>query len=224
MVLAATMVARRMATNCCRRQSTSFDPLSALRLPCCRDAYVSATIVPLASWKSSKSVGSLVNGAEVICYRDGSVEKINRSTGELVRTFGGNNNRGYKQVSINGKTNVVHRLICQAFAEVWEPNWGVDHINGVKSDNRPENLRQFETNSEHLREHQNKPEGCSSKYRFVSWSKILKKWRVRVQADGKTIHGGYFEDEIEAARAADVLAEKHGYGEAAFNRTKHTEV
>jgi hypothetical protein len=127
-------------------------------------------------------------------------------------------------VYINGKVFYVHRIICQAFAEIWEPAWSVDHVNGVKTDNRPENLRQMETNSEHQRAFKTKPAGCSSKYRFVCWHKMSKKWIVQMKANGKSIYGGLFDDEIEAARAADAIAEKHGFDEAAFNRTKHPEV
>lgn len=173
---------------------------------------------------SAEGVTIDVDGVELTCYRDGSVEKVDGRTGELVRQFGTSDAKGYKVIGINGKGLGVHRLIHEAFSESWEPTFNVDHISGVKDDNRPENLRQFETLSEHLRQHQDKRANCSSKYRFVCWNKINKRWHVQLFVNGKRIHGGYFEDEIEAARAADVLAEKLGYGERAFNRTNHTEV
>lgn len=141
-----------------------------------------------------------------------------------MRTFGSYDGKGYKQIGINEKKFKVHRLICQAFSENWEPTWNVDHINGVTDDNRPENLRQFETESEHNKAHKSKIAGCSSKYRFVSQRKQSKKWRVSVNSNGKTIFGGYFDDEIEAARAGDALAEKHGFDIQALNRTHHPEV
>ncbi len=173
---------------------------------------------------SAEGITIDVDGVDVTCYFDGSVEKIHGLTGELIRTFGTNRPDGYKQVSINRKSFLVHRLVCEAFLENWQPKFWVDHINGCTSDNRPQNLRQMETISEHLREHQDKRPGCSSKYRFVCQSSNANKWLVQLFANGKKIYGGYFADEIEAARAADVLAEKHGYGERAFNRNNHTEV
>ncbi len=171
-----------------------------------------------------QSVTITVNGVDIKCYRDGSVEKIHGRSGKLIRTFGTNRRDRYKQVSIKGKKFLVHRLICQAFGENWEPNFWVDHISGVKNDNRPENLRQLETRSEHNKAHQDKRPGCSSKYRFVSWDKKSKKWRMQVKANGKNIYGGLFDGEIEAARAGDALAESLGFDEEAFNRTKHPEV
>ncbi len=167
-----------------------------------------------------------VNGVDVICHRDGSIEKIDGryKDNRLVRTFGSNVPEGYRAIGINGKGFRVHRLICQAFAEIWEPTWSVDHVNGVKADNRPENLRQMETNSEHNRAFKTKPAGCSSKYRFVSRDKRRQKWQVQVIVNGKYIWGGYYDNEIEAARAGDALAKKNGFDVQALNRTHHPEV
>jgi len=173
---------------------------------------------------SAEGITIGVDGVELTCYYDGSVEKIDRRTGEPIRTFGSDHSSGYKVIRIKKKVLRVHRIIHEAFAKNWQPTWDVDHINGVKSDNRPENLRQFETRPENLREHQNKPAGCSSKYRFVCWASHANKWLVQLFANGKNIYGGYFDNEIEAARAADVLAEGLGYGERAFNRNNHPEV
>ena len=51
---------------------------------------------------------------------------------------------GYPTVSvqINGKRPkfFVHRLVARAFVEGWSEGLCVNHINGIKTDNRPDNL------------------------------------------------------------------------------------
>lgn len=42
---------------------------------------------------------------------------------------------------VHSKAFLVHRLVADAFIKQLEPNEHVDHINGVHSDNRVENLR-----------------------------------------------------------------------------------
>jgi hypothetical protein len=51
------------------------------------------------------------------------------------------NSRGYIQVNAGGRTRPVHRLVAEAFHGPCPDGFTVDHINGVKNDNRPENLR-----------------------------------------------------------------------------------
>lgn len=77
---------------------------------------------------------------------------------------------GYAQSTIGQ----MHRFIMNAKKE--DPS--IDHINGVKIDNRKSNLR-FVTRSQNS---QNKPkkEGCSSKYIGVCYNKVRKKWQCRI--------------------------------------------
>ncbi|HLK57241.1 MAG TPA: HNH endonuclease [Chthonomonadaceae bacterium] len=88
----------------------------------------------------------------------------------------------------------------------------VDHINGDGLDNRKENLRP----ATHAQNHQNrrKIEGCSSRYKGVSWNKERQRWRAYIYVNRKRIELGYYADEKEAALAYDRAALQY-FGEFA---------
>lgn len=64
-------------------------------------------------------------------------------------------NNGYLEVAIRvggiRKKYAVHRLVALAFCDGWEEGLTVNHINGIKTDNRPENLEwvSISRNSQH---------------------------------------------------------------------------
>lgn len=47
---------------------------------------------------------------------------------------------GYRAIRVRAGRFYVHRLVCEAFHGVPKPGQTVDHINGEKTDNRPQNL------------------------------------------------------------------------------------
>ena len=90
----------------------------------------------------------------------------------------------------------MHRMIMQAPKGV-----EVDHINGNGLDNRRENLR-LATRHENCR-NARKQQGCSSRYRGVSWYKTKQRWESRLNFNGRLYHLGYHDDEEDAARIYD---------------------
>jgi hypothetical protein len=121
---------------------------------------------------------------------------------------------GYLQVMIDGKLYLAHRL-----AWLYEhgnlPSGYIDHINGVKSDNRICNLRDVSqtVNLQNIR--QARPNRKSSKFLGVSYANKgqnpEKPYRARIVVDGKELHLGTFADEYEAHIA--YLAAKRVYHE-----------
>lgn len=148
--------------------------------------------------EQTKSKTIQVNGVPVTCHSDGSTTRINPSTGEPRRIFGFKTDKGYPCRQIKKKRIRVHEMIARAFLGEKPEGYSVDHINGVKSDNRLENLR-YVNHSQNLRGAR-KING-NSKYRGVH---LTKDDRFEVRVLGK--YQGRFLDEQEAAECFDDVA------------------
>lgn len=90
------------------------------------------------------------------------------------------------------------------------PKSNIDHINGDRLDNRKSNLRLC-TQVENLRNSTKKSLKCSSRYKGVSFSKEKRKWHSYITIDStrktnKRKHLGYFNNEIDAAKAYNQAA------------------
>ena len=107
-----------------------------------------------------------------------------------------------------GKSKRLHRLLMQP-----QPHEVVDHINGNSLDNRRENLR-VTTQAGNNKNAGKRKDAMTSKYKGVRQPKGSKKWVVQLQANYKTILGGTFDTEIQAALHYNKLALLH-FGEFA---------
>jgi hypothetical protein len=119
-----------------------------------------------------------------------------------------------RQVRVGkGKTKAVHlhREIIGAPAGMY-----VDHINHNGLDNRRANLR-LATRFQNARNRPKTNKATSSKYKGVSYRAGNDKWSATIFADGKNVHLGHFETEIEAARVYDDAAREHYGSFAALN-------
>ena len=111
------------------------------------------------------------------------------------------NTIGYKIVAItlNGIQTRIrkHRLVYYAHHQDWDifnssPDNSIDHINGIRDDNRIENLRVVTNQQNHFNNHV-----CKG-YNF---HKKTGKWRARIKLNGEEHHLGLFENEEDARNA-----------------------
>ena len=125
--------------------------------------------------------------------------KIMRSpralTGEVAGTLNG---RGYIQIGINGKRYIAHRLAF-LYVEGELPPEDVDHINGNRTDNRWQNLRHAnkQTNGRNTKRYITNTSGIMG----VSWCAPGRKWASHIKVSGRTVYLGYFTTKFAAAYA-----------------------
>lgn len=110
---------------------------------------------------------------------------------------------------------LISRLVAESFIGDIPDGMVVDHINGMPSDNRVENLRII-SSSENNRAFAKKRSGSASIYRGVSVGKSGCIW-AGVYRDKKYKYLGMFETEIQAALARDRAAIRFGYKKEALN-------
>lgn len=146
------------------------------------------------------NLGRVKSLPRTITYRDGRKGLFKET---ILKQ--GISRKGYLKVYLSKKskkyTVSVHKLVAMAFLGFIPTGTTkglvVDHKNEIKTDNRVENL-QLITNRENCSKC---IKNASSKYTGVSWLKSSKKWRARIQIDGKDVHLGLFLTEEGASQA-----------------------
>ena len=157
-------------------------------------------------WKSIEGYEGLYQISNM--GRIKSLEKIkNNQYGEFVIPAKfmtpKDNGNGYLALGLtknkSNSTHKIHRLVAMAFCVNWDKNLQVNHINGIKTDNRIENI-ELCNNRENC-SHKFLSKNKTSKHIGVSICKGTGKWQSHIQLYGKSVGLGRFETEIEAANA-----------------------
>jgi hypothetical protein len=114
--------------------------------------------------------------------------------------------RGYAVITLDGDTYLAHQLAWFYSHGAW-PVREIDHINGVRNDNRLSNLRDISKadNLQNQRSaHKQNKSGLLGVYKFEG------RWRSCIKSKGKTRHLGVFES-AQAAHEAYVLAKREAH-------------
>lgn len=122
------------------------------------------------------------------------------------RPAGTKHAEGYRSVHFCGYHELTHRVIF-AMANGFWPSGHIDHVNMIRSDNRPENLREA-SHSENL---QNRPKTRVNKSgrKGVCWHRAAGKWIAQIQVRGRYIYLGLHDDLELAAFIYECAAEKY---------------
>lgn len=116
-------------------------------------------------------------------------------------TPGASKTHGYRTIGFRYKTYPEHHL-AWFFVYGVIPQLTIDHINGIRDDNRIENLREvsFAENCRNRRRMKNNTSGVQG----VSFSPRHQMWKVSIRANGRDVFLGYYRtiDEASIARRA----------------------
>lgn len=170
----------------------------------------------------------IINGERITAYSDGSITRPDGAFERLrvKRNYGSkSSSKGattYSKVQIGGKFIGIHRIIAKVFLDNYDESLTVDHINGIKTDNRPCNLRMMDIGQQ-CRAYASTRISASSKYRGVS-KYTGNKWRATIQARGRVKHIGVFDSEEDAAKMYDMYARAKGFDDQALNVTRFPEL
>ena len=116
---------------------------------------------------------------------------------------------GYIRIGFRGKQYRAHRLAWFYMFGVWPEQ--IDHINGIRSDNRIINLRDV-NNSENQRNRKigkSNTSGCIG----VTFEKEKKLWRARINVNGKRVGLGRFKNKLDAIIARKRAEKEFNYHE-----------
>ncbi len=128
-------------------------------------------------------------------YDESNGKLIRKSTGKEAGT---KNTDGYRRVSVNYKLYSVHRVIFLMLYG-FTPEHEVDHINGVRDDNRSTNLRHVTNvcNAQNSKLFSSNTSGFTG----VTFEKDRNKWKAVIRKSGKCIGLGRYDTAMEAALA-----------------------
>lgn len=116
----------------------------------------------------------------------------------------------YKNVRLDKHDYKAHTVIWCLYYNRWPlPGKVIDHINGIVTDNRKENLREV-TNSVNMKNRKGLTSHNTTGVTGVCWVKSRGKWLANAGSNGKFINGGYYNSFEDAVAARQRLESKYG--------------
>ena len=128
---------------------------------------------------------------ELFDYKGGNlIWKVSRQGNKGINSIAGClSKNGYIVISLNKKLQYAHRLIYVWHYGEISKDMLIDHINGIKYDNRIENLRTI-THQQNL---------FNTKAKGYNFDKNKNKFKAQIMVSGKRKHLGLFNTQEEAS-------------------------
>ncbi len=119
---------------------------------------------------------------------------------EVGEPVGSIQKRGYRVLTVLGRNFLVHHAVWLLAHSRW-PEQPLDHVDGNRLNNSPENLREV-SQSQNQKAYA-KTRGAVG-YRGVCFRKDIGKYIARAYTNGKLTYVGYYDTSEEAAIARDL--------------------
>ena len=140
-------------------------------------------------------------------YRDGALyRRISRGPQHAGTRAGTKTKKGYIRVRVDGTFYMEHRLVFFMFHNRWPEM--TDHINGVRDDNRIENLRECTAAQN---SHNAKGKGQRDLPKGIHYHKKRQRYVAYIDTNGTRKNVGEFKDLGKATAALEAAREElHG--------------
>ena len=149
---------------------------------------------------------------EAFEYRNGDIYwKINPNNIKIGSLVGASYPSGYRRTRLDKKSYSVHRIIYTMFHGEIPDGLHIDHINGVTTDNRIENLRLVTVSQNAMNR---KPRKTNTGIPNVSYCKENGKYRVQITVNNKRMLLEHF-DNLELAELVAIEARDKFHGKYA---------
>jgi hypothetical protein len=131
-------------------------------------------------------------------WRKARVDTMGRRYKKKLVENTGANSDGYSQVRVNDRIEKYHRVVkCLALKQDLPPGIEVDHEDGNRTNNSPDNLRLVTTRENQHNTHKHR----AGKKVGVYFHKAGGKWVAQIQINGKHYYLGLYDTELEAHEA-----------------------
>lgn len=123
------------------------------------------------------------------------VRKVGINNTKIGDIVGSPSGKGHLLVMVDKRLHKVHRIVW-LWHHGYLPEYGIDHINRIGTDNRIENLREAgqQCNQRNTGNYRNNTSGVKG----VSWQNNSQKYRAEIKSTDRRLYLGQSEDFLEA--------------------------